>query len=103
MPEALALRVYRVTVKPDGERFDCAAGQSILDAAHAANILVAYSCRSGQCGSCRGRVIDGNVGYPRGLPDALDANEAEQGYALFCSAFAESDLVIELLRPEFPP
>lgn len=80
--------------------FDADAGQPILSAAHRANILMAYSCRSGQCGSCRGRVLQGEIEYPRGFPDALSQAEAEQGYALFCSAHACSDLNIEISPPE---
>jgi CDP-4-dehydro-6-deoxyglucose reductase len=70
--------------------------------AHAANILISYSCRSGQCGSCLGRLITGEVSYPDGPPDALSQAQREQGYALFCSAYAVSDLIIELVQPEFP-
>jgi CDP-4-dehydro-6-deoxyglucose reductase, E3 len=70
--------------------------------AHAANILISYSCRSGQCGSCLGRLIAGKVSYPHRQPDALSRAQREQGYALFCSAYAVSDLIIELVQPEFP-
>lgn len=84
---------------PGGETFDCPSRSNILSAAHAANILISYSCRSGQCGSCRGRVIDGRIEYPDGLPDALGAAEAEAGFVLFCSARALSDLSIELIAP----
>jgi len=70
--------------------------------AHAANILISYSCRSGQCGSCLGRLIAGEVSYQDGQPDALSQAQREQGYALFCSAYAASDLIIELVQPEFP-
>jgi len=96
---------------PTGEQFDCPAQQSILSAAHAANILVSSSCRSGQCGSCLGKLLSGEIEYPEGLPDALsqqqhaDALSQQQhaaGFALFCSAHATSDLVIELTEAEFP-
>lgn len=87
---------------PGGEQFACAANQPVLDAAHAANILISYSCRSGRCGSCLGRLIKGEVGYPQGAPEALSAAQCESGYALFCSAYAASDLTIELIQPEFP-
>ena len=86
---------------PEGESFDCRAGQTVLNAAHAANVLISYSCRSGQCGSCMGRLLEGEVHYPGGRPQALDSRQADDGYVLFCSAFAATDLVIELLRPEF--
>lgn len=87
---------------PTGEQFDCPAQQSILSAAHAANILISSSCRSGQCGSCLGRLVSGEIDYPKGLPDALSQQQHVAGYALFCSAQAASDLIIELIDPEFP-
>ena len=87
---------------PTGEQFDCPAQQSILSAAHAANILISSSCRSGQCGSCLGKLLSGEIEYPKGLPDALSQQQQAAGLALFCSARAASDLVIELIEPEFP-
>jgi len=87
---------------PTGEEFDCPAHKTILAAAHAANILISYSCRSGQCGSCLGKLLSGEIEYPRGLPDALSQQQHAAGYALFCSAQATSDLLIELIEPEFP-
>jgi CDP-4-dehydro-6-deoxyglucose reductase len=88
-------------VLPGVEQFDCTAQQSVLSAAHAANVLISYSCRSGQCGSCLGKLLAGKVNYPNGQPDALSTQQAEAGYALCCSAFATSDLTIELLVPEY--
>ena len=85
---------------PSGERFECPADKLILDAAHAADILIAYSCRSGQCRSCIGRVLDGEISYPNGLPPAISEPESLSGLVLFCSAVAVSDLTIELLAPE---
>ena len=73
----------------------------LLDAAHAAGVLIAYSCRGGQCRSCLVRIVSGEVTYPRGLPPALDDNEASTGLALCCSAVPKSDLAIELQAPDF--
>jgi len=87
---------------PTGEQFDCPAQQSILSAAHVANILISSSCRSGQCGSCLGKLLSGEIEYPEGLPDALSQQQHAAGFALFCSAHATSDLVIELTEAEFP-
>jgi hypothetical protein len=47
-------------------------------------------------------LLAGDVSYPQGQPDALSRQQAEAGYALFCSAHACSDLTIELLTPDFP-
>jgi len=46
-------------------------------------------------------LLSGEIEYPRGLPDALSQQQHEAGYALFCSAQATSDLLIELIAPEF--
>ena len=84
-----------------GEQFTCPTDKPILSAAHASDILISYSCRSGQCGSCKGRVISGQTRYPGGLPAAIDETETAAGMVLFCSAYALSDLVIELIQPDF--
>ncbi len=81
---------------PTGERFDCPAETPVLNAAHAADILIPYSCRGGRCGSCRCRLLEGEVGYRGDLPEALDAADKARGFTLLCCAFARSDLVIEL-------
>jgi CDP-4-dehydro-6-deoxyglucose reductase len=86
---------------PANDQFECPADKSILNAAHAADILIPYSCRSGQCRSCVGRVITGEIIYPEGLPDAINSAEAKAGQVLFCSAYARSDLIIEITKPEF--
>jgi len=86
---------------PVDEYFECPADKSILNAAHAADFLISYSCRAGQCGSCMGRVVSGNTTYPKGMPDAISANDVASGLVLFCSAHACSDLVIEIMKPEF--
>ena len=93
---------YRVQVVPDNESFECSSGQALLDAAHAANVLIPYSCRGGRCGSCRVRLLEGDVDYPKGQPEALDRREQQAGFALCCSAVPRSHLVIELLKPELP-
>ena len=86
---------------PTDEQFQCPADKSILNAAHANGILISYSCRSGQCGSCRGRVHTGKITYPAGRPDASSETEVNDGQVLFCSAYPVSDLTIEILEPEF--
>jgi len=101
LPDTIIDASYRVTVVATGEQFDCPAQKSILAAAHAANVLISYSCRSGQCGSCLGKLLRGEIEYPRGLPQALSQQQHDAGYALFCSARATSDLLIDLIEPGF--
>ena len=46
-----------------------------------------------------GKLHQGKITYPKGQPDAISDLQSDQGYVLFCSAFAVSDLTIELITP----
>jgi CDP-4-dehydro-6-deoxyglucose reductase len=85
---------YRVIVQPSGHTFEVAPNETILQAALDAGVNLPYGCRDGACGACKGRVLQGEVEYS-GHPAALSEQEKEAGYALFCSAVPQTDLVIE--------
>jgi CDP-4-dehydro-6-deoxyglucose reductase len=69
--------------------------QPILQAALKAGIIIPYSCRDGACGSCKGKLIEGQIDYGRYSDKALSREERERGSALFCQAKPLSDVVIE--------
>lgn len=65
---------------------------SILDAASAAGLEVPYSCTSGVCGTCRAKLIEGEVRMERNF--ALDKKEVANGYVLTCQAHPLTDRVV---------
>jgi NAD(P)H-flavin reductase/ferredoxin len=75
---------HRVRVAGAAIEFDCAAGQTVLDAAEAAGWELPYSCRRGACNTCLGTVVTGDV----------DAPPVQDGQVLFCQAKPRSDLEI---------
>jgi CDP-4-dehydro-6-deoxyglucose reductase len=87
---------HRVRIEPAGQCFGTGAGEAVLDAALRQGIHLPYGCRNGSCGSCRSRVLSGQVCYPQGLPEGLSEMEAQAGFALLCQARAEADLAIEV-------
>lgn len=87
---------YRVQVQPSGQIFTVEKGESVLDAALRQGIAFPYGCRNGACGSCRGKVLEGQFVYPDGLPAALTQQEADRGFTVFCQARPVSDLAIEV-------
>jgi CDP-4-dehydro-6-deoxyglucose reductase len=75
--------------------FEVGAEQNLLDAALKAALNVPHSCKGGNCGACRARLISGEIHYPHGTPLGLSAAEAAQGLILMCQAHARGDLTLE--------
>lgn len=86
---------FQVTVKPSNHQFQANPDQSVLDAALAAGIVLPYSCKSGACSTCKGKVLSGQYDAGESPAQVLSAEEMEQGFTLLCQAHAKSDLVIE--------
>ncbi len=87
---------YKVALKPSEKTFDVDEAESIVDAAHRQGIHLPYSCRDGTCGTCKGRVVSGEIKHDHYSPQALSDKERAAGMALFCQARACSDLVLEI-------
>lgn len=86
---------YRVRIQPSGREFSVAEGETVLAGALRAGLFLPYSCRSGSCGTCKGKVLEGGVDYGVYEEKALPPAERDAGQALFCQARPQSDLVIE--------
>ena len=86
---------HSVRIEPHGRTLKVAAGQPLLEAALAAGLNLPHSCKSGHCGSCRARLLAGQIRYPGGRPLGLSAAEQDSGYLLLCQARAASDLTVE--------
>jgi CDP-4-dehydro-6-deoxyglucose reductase len=86
----------RISLSKSAISFDAAPDQSLLDAALGASLNLPHSCKSGNCGSCRARLLQGEVHYPNGPPLGLSDAEAADGFVLMCQARARSDLCIEI-------
>ena len=65
---------------------------SILDAASAAGLEVPFSCTSGVCGTCRAKVLEGDVRMERNF--ALDRAEVAAGFVLTCQAHPVTPFVV---------
>ena len=61
----------------------------VLEAALAAGIELPYSCRSGNCTTCVGELLEGAVDQGEGT--ALEPGQEDDGYALLCSAYPRED------------
>jgi CDP-4-dehydro-6-deoxyglucose reductase len=91
------LKVVAASVKviPSGHEFFVDGTESILDASLRAGLHFNYGCASGHCGSCKARVIKGEVWKIRDHDYLLSSNERNMGYMLSCCNTAVTDVVLE--------
>jgi CDP-4-dehydro-6-deoxyglucose reductase len=102
---------HTVVIRSTGHRFSCDGNATVLSAALAAGLFLPYSCRSGVCNTCRGRVLEGEVDLGAVHPAHLSDADRAEGYAMLCQARAKSDLLIdvrelaaiEAIRPKIMP
>ena len=78
--------------------FECSPGEPLLYAGLAQGLTLPYACATGTCGSCRGRVMSGEVenAWPQ-APGATAAKlKANKGDVLLCQTHARSDCVVRV-------
>ncbi len=84
----------QVTVVLDGREtvLRLPRARAVLDGAQRARPDLPFACKGGVCGTCRARVLHGEVRMR--LNFALDPAEVEAGYVLTCQAEPVSDEVV---------
>jgi CDP-4-dehydro-6-deoxyglucose reductase len=87
--------MHRVTLQPSGLQFEVAEGESVLAAALRQGYVLPYGCKNGACGSCKGKLLEGQLDYGTYQKKALPDEEKAQGKALFCQAKPLTDVTIE--------
>jgi len=73
-------------------------GANLLEALRDAQVPVSYSCMAGRCGTCRCRVVDGEVlDSGRTQQNPLDG---EDSWVLACQTFLTEPCTIEIPEPD---
>lgn len=86
---------FQITVQPSGHQFSCEADETVLSAAIRAGVGLPYSCKSGACSSCKGKIVSGSVQHKPYQARSLTEDEAAAGYSLLCCAVPQGDLVVQ--------
>lgn len=73
----------------------CGEDQSMLDAFLRAGVWMPNSCNQGTCGTCKLRVVSGEVDHRDSPADTLTDDERAAGLALACQARLRTDVVVE--------
>jgi ferredoxin-NADP reductase len=73
---------------------DCQGSDYVLDLAIAQNLPVAFSCRAGQCGTCKVVLLKGAVEQDH--TDGLTEADAKEGFILSCQARPKGEVVVDI-------
>ena len=87
-----------IFVHPLQRRLSVDVGVNLLDALRANDVPVSYSCLAGRCGTCRCRVVEGEVlesGRETQRPGADDEH-----YVLACQTFLTESCTVEIPEPD---
>jgi ferredoxin-NADP reductase/mono/diheme cytochrome c family protein len=68
-------------------------GQTLLEAAEEQGIGIPSSCRQGQCGTCKTKLLEGNVRMD--AEEGLDPDSRAQGFILTCVGHAEGAVKLD--------
>jgi ferredoxin len=82
-----------VTFTRSNKSANLAPGKTILETAESIGVPIDYQCREGICGTCRCKLLSGNV--TMASRDALTDGDIADGYILACQSTATEDVTID--------
>jgi ring-1,2-phenylacetyl-CoA epoxidase subunit PaaE len=92
-PDDVAEGAATVTILLDGRRTTFPVnGGTILEAALRARPDAPYACKGGVCGTCRCRIVEGEVAMDHAY--ALEEDEIEAGVVLACQSHPRSERIV---------
>jgi CDP-4-dehydro-6-deoxyglucose reductase, E3 len=86
---------FTITVQPSGRSFEAQPDEAMLAAGIRQGVGLPYGCKDGACGSCKCKLVSGQVSHGPHQTKALSAEEEAAGYVLTCCGVAHSDVVLE--------
>lgn len=87
--KGLLTRDVKITLEGEEHMVSVSPDKTILEAGLEQGLNMPYSCQSGLCTACRGKLTQGQVKMDEDA--GLSKNEIEEGYILCCSSRAASD------------
>lgn len=86
---------HDVRIEFEGETHELTVDEDeyILDAGLEAGLDLPFSCREGNCTTCTGELLEGEVDQSDGM--ALEKEDREEGYVLLCSAYPQADCQVK--------
>jgi glycine betaine catabolism B len=92
--EAQADILAKVVFSASKIEVDCKGSDYILDLALAQGLQATYSCRAGQCGTCKITLLEGSV--EQDCTNGLTPDDVKDGHILSCQARPMGRVVVDL-------
>lgn len=90
---------YIIHLLPDDRKVECFEEDTILEALERDGNPIPFGCRKGQCGSCKAKLLEGEVEIDTSVSAfALSNEEREDGWILLCSSIPLTDSVTVLVE-----
>jgi len=89
---------FTATIKPAGKSItvESKSSENLLKAALDSGILWPHNCRVGSCGTCRCKLLSGDIKPLNDYGYVLTEEEMDEGYILACQTMLKSDVEIEV-------
>jgi ferredoxin-NAD(P)+ reductase (naphthalene dioxygenase ferredoxin-specific) len=88
-----------IFIRPLQRTLTVAVGVNLLEALRENDVPVSYSCLSGRCGTCRCKIVEGQVMESSGQ-DVRRPHAAEESYVLACQTFITESCTVEIPEPD---
>ena len=88
----------QILVQPLNRVIRVQPGANLLQALQDAQVPMSYSCMAGRCGTCRCRVLDGEV--MEGAGEQRQPLEGDRGFVLACQTYLTEPCTIEIPEPD---
>ena len=85
----------KITVEPFLREYECEEGETILKAALRQGLFIRYGCKHGGCGTCKSRLLDGDIDEPPST-FCLSHAEREDDWFLPCVSIPTDDCTIDI-------
>ncbi len=70
--------------------------ETVLQAAERAGVTMPYRCRVGGCGTCKCRLLAGEIKPLTEFSYVLSSEQLQEGYILACQSVPKSDIKVEI-------
>lgn len=87
--------IPEIRILPFDRTFSTDDGEKILLAALRQGFYLRHGCKIGGCGTCKAKLVEGEVDLPPGLM-ALSRDEEADGWVLLCSSTPSGNCTIDI-------